>query len=169
MPEKIRAIGISNMTVSKLQVVLPHLKVMPAAMEMELHPAFQQKELLRFALDHGIRPIGFCPLGSPSRPERDKTSQDVAAMEMPVIQKIARAHGIHPSGVCLKWASQMGAVPIPFSVKQPQYEANFRAVCEDPLTREEMEQIANADCNCRLIKGQVFLWEGATDWQELWT
>ena len=90
-------------------------------------------------------------------------------MEMPVIQKIARAHGIHPSGVCLKWASQMGAVPIPFSVKQPQYEANFRAVCEDPLTREEMEQIANADCNCRLIKGQVFLWEGATDWQELWT
>ena len=44
---KIRAIGISNMTVSKLQAVLPHLKVMPAAMEMELHPAFQQKELLR--------------------------------------------------------------------------------------------------------------------------
>ena len=37
------------------------------------------------------------------------------------------------------------------------------------LAREEMEQIANADCNCRLIKGQVFLWEGATDWQELWT
>ena len=166
---KIRAIGISNMTVSKLQTVLPHLKVMPAAMEMELHLAFQQKELLRFALDHGIRPIGFCPLGSPSRPERDKTSQDVAAMEMPVIQKIAWAHGIHPSSVCLKWASQMGAVPIPFSVKQPQYQANFRAVCEDPLTREEMEQIANADCNCRLIKGQVFLWEGATDWQELWT
>jgi alcohol dehydrogenase (NADP+) len=31
-----------------------------------------------------------------------------------------------------------------------------------------MARIASADKNCRLIKGQVFLWEGADDWRALW-
>ena len=37
-----------------------------------------------------------------------------------------------------------------------------------PLTDEDMLAIAGIDKNCRLIKGQVFLWEGASDWQDLW-
>lgn len=165
---KIRAIGVSNMTVSKLEATLPLMEIKPAAIEMELHPAFQQPELFNYAIEHDIRPVGFCPLGSPSRPERDRTSEDIAAMEMPEVKAIAEAHGIHPAGVCLKWSHQTGAAPIPFSVKPAQYEANLSYVCEDPLTDEEMEILRLADKNCRLVKGQVFLWEGADDWQELW-
>ena len=37
-----------------------------------------------------------------------------------------------------------------------------------PLTEEEMDKIRKADKNCRLIKGQVFLWEGASGWEDLW-
>lgn len=166
---KIRAIGVSNMTISKLEATLPLMEIKPSAIEMELHPAFQQPELFKYALDHDIRPVGFCPLGSPSRPERDRTSEDIAAMDMPEVKAIAEAHGIHPAGVCLKWSYQTGAAPIPFSVKPAQYEANLSYVCEDPLTAEEMETLRLADKNCRLVKGQVFLWEGADDWQELWT
>lgn len=165
---KIRSIGISNMTVSKLEAVLPHLEIRPAFIEMELHPAFQQKELLEYALDHGIRPVGFCPLGSPSRPERDKTSDDIAAMSMPVIRAIAADHGIHPAEVCLKWAHQRGAIPIPFSVKPEQYIANLHCPDTAPLTNEEMSRIEAADANCRLIKGQVFLWDGAAGWEDIW-
>lgn len=165
----IRAIGISNMTVSKLDETLPRVEIYPSALEMELHPAFQQPELFRYAIEHNIRPIGFCPLGSPSRPERDRTDGDIAAMQMPEIVAIAEAHGIHPAGVCIKWSHQSGAAPIPFSVKEAQYKANLDYVCGDPLTDEEMETIRRADKNCRLVKGQVFLWEGATDWRELWT
>jgi alcohol dehydrogenase (NADP+) len=36
------------------------------------------------------------------------------------------------------------------------------------LTDDEMRAIAAIDKNCRLIKGQVFLWEGAKDWEDLW-
>ena len=165
----IRAIGISNMTISKLEATLPLLKIQPSALEMELHPAFQQPELFRYALEHGIRPIGFCPLGSPSRPERDRTDGDIAAMQMPEIQAIAEAHNVHPACICLKWSAQRGAAPIPFSVKEAQYRSNLESVCTDPLTDEEMETIRRADKNCRLVKGQVFLWEGAADWRELWT
>ena len=39
----------------------------------------------------------------------------------------------------------------------------------DPLTDVEMKAIADDDRNCRLIKGQVFLWEGCGDnWHKLW-
>jgi hypothetical protein len=31
-----------------------------------------------------------------------------------------------------------------------------------------MQEIARIDKKNRLIKGQVFLWEGAKDWQDLW-
>ena len=36
------------------------------------------------------------------------------------------------------------------------------------MTEEEMETIRLADKNCRLVKGQVFLWPGAKGWEDLW-
>ena len=32
----------------------------------------------------------------------------------------------------------------------------------------EMKEIEKVDTNCRLIKGVVFLWEGAKSWKALW-
>ena len=164
----VKHIGMSNMTIPKLEAVLPLCKIKPAAIEMELHPSFQQQELYDYVVERGIVPIGYCPIGSPSRPERDRTPEDVADTELPEIQAAAKAHNIHPAVVCLKWAVQRGQIPIPFSVKEPQYVSNLQCATEDPLTEEEMEIIKNADKNCRLIKGQVFLWEGASGWEDLW-
>ena len=31
-----------------------------------------------------------------------------------------------------------------------------------------MEAVSKIDKNCRLIKGQVFLWESAKGWEDLW-
>ena len=164
----VRYIGMSNMTVPKLEAVLPLCRIKPAALEMELHPSFQQPELFDYAAAHDILPIGYCPLGSPSRPERDRTAEDVADSELPSVVAAAKAHGVHPANICLKWAVQRGQVPIPFSVKETQYQSNLTCVTEDPLTAEEMEAITKDDKNCRLIKGQVFLWEGARGWEDLW-
>ena len=164
----VKAIGMSNMTVAKLEKVLPLCRIKPAALEMECHPSFQQPELFDYAVEKGIVPIGFCPIGSPSRPERDRTAEDIADTEMEEIVTVAKNHNIHPAVVCLKWAVQRGLCPIPFSVKEPQYISNLKCTTEDPLTDEEMELIKKADKNCRLVKGQVFLWPGAEDWTQLW-
>jgi len=163
-----RYIGMSNMTVRKLEAVLPYCRILPAALEMECHPSFQQQELYEYAVGHGIQPIGYCPLGSPSRPERDRTAGDISDLQMPEILEIAERHHVHPAVICLKWAVQRGQIPIPFSVKKEQLKANLMAAAGDPLTAQEMEQIRLADKNCRLIKGQVFLWEGARGWEDLW-
>lgn len=164
----VRNICMSNMTVHKLEKVLPLCRVKPAMIEMEFHPAFQQKALLEYVLDKGIQPIGFCPIGSPARPERDTTPDDVADTQLSEVVEAARAHGVHPAIICLKWAAQKGVIPIPFSASPEHIKANLLSVMDDPLTDAEMERLSKSDRNCRLIKGQVFLWPGADDWRELW-
>lgn len=164
----VRHLGVSNMTIPKLKQLLRDCVIMPAAVEMELHPTFQQQELFDFCVANGIQPIGYSPLGSPARPERDRTPEDVVDLEDAVVVSIAQAHGIHPAEVCLKWAFQRGQVPIPFSVKPAQLASNLAALRTAPLTEEDMERMKTVEKGCRLIKGQVFLWDGAKDWTELW-
>lgn len=162
----IRHIGVSNMTIVKLDAVLPKLRIKPAAAELEMHPAFQQRELKEYLEAHDIVPVGYMPIGSPRRPERDIMEEDIADLEMPEIREIARAHGISPAATALKWARQNGQIPIPFSVHH--YYENLECMTADPLTKEEMAVIATLERGNRLVKGQVFLWEGARDWHELW-
>lgn len=164
----VRNIGTSNMTIPKLELLLRDAEIKPACNELELHPHFQQPELFEFLQKSGIVPIGYSPIGSPARPERDRTSDDTVDIEDPVIVRAAENHGIHPAVVCLKWAVQRGQVPIPMSTNRRNILANIKALVEDPLTDQEMQDIAGIDRNCRLIKGQVFLWKDDQDWQDLW-
>ena len=55
-----------------------------------------------------------------------------------------------------------------FPTKRKNARANLLSVIEDPLTPEEMERMRSAERNCRLVKGQVFLWPGAQSWMDLW-
>ena len=94
-------IGMSNMTIPKLEAVLPLCRIKPAAIEMELHPCFQQPELFDYCRAHGIEVVGFCPIGSPERPERDKMPEDIADIELPeqrhmvYIQQLSALNGLY--------------------------------------------------------------------------
>jgi len=101
---KIRAIGISNMTIPKLEAVCGLWEIPPAACELEMHPCFQQQDQFDWLKAHNITAVGYMPLGSPRRPERDIVATDVEDMKEPVIVDIAKAHGVHPAIICLKWA-----------------------------------------------------------------
>jgi diketogulonate reductase-like aldo/keto reductase len=164
----VKGIGASNMTIPKLELLLRDCRIKPVVNEMECHPHFQQPALFDYLVAHGIQPIGYCPLGSPSRPARDRTEADTADMDDPVIVGIAQKYGVHPAVICIQWALQRGLVVIPFAVKRRQYTTNLQAALMEPLTAAEMEAIRGIDRNCRLIKGQVFTWEGSRGWEDLW-
>ena len=164
----VRHIGTSNMTIPKLTLLLRDARIKPVCNEMELHPHFQQPELFEFVRNAGMVPIGFSPIGSPNRPERDRTPEDTVDMEDPVIVRIAERLGIHPAVVCIKWAVQRGQVPIPFSTNRRNYLANLKCTVTEPLTDADMAEIATIDKNSRLIKGQVFLWKDDQTWEDLW-
>jgi alcohol dehydrogenase (NADP+) len=163
----VRHIGTSYMTIPKLKLLLRDARIKPAMNEMELHPHFQQRDLFEFVRSNGIVPVGYCPIGSPSRPERDRTPEDTVPTQDPVIVRIANRLGVHPAVVCVKWAVQRGQVPIPFSTKRDHYLSNLESVVSESLTEEEMREISAIDRNCRLIKGQVFLWKEGQSWEDL--
>ena len=164
----VRHIGTSNMTIPKMKLVLRDSRIKPEVNEMELHPHFQQPEFFVYLLENGIQPIGYSPIGSPARPERDRTPDDTSPTEDRVIRRIADRIGAHPAVVCIKWAVKRGQTPIPFSTNPRNILANLRGVVGDPLTSEDMEAIRIIDRNCRLIKGQVFLWKDHQPWEDLW-
>jgi len=164
----VRHIGTSNMTIPKLELVLRDARIRPAVNEMELHPHFQQPKLFDYVRSQGIEPVGYSPLGSPARPQRDRTSADTVDLEDPVIIKIAQRHKVHPAALCIRWAVQRGQTPIPFSTKPAHILSNLQAAVGPQLTSEEMIEIASIDRNCRLIKGHVFLWRDGQSWEDLW-
>jgi alcohol dehydrogenase (NADP+) len=164
----VRHIGTSNMTIPKLKLVVRDARIKPHANEMELHPHLQQPKLFDYCVRDGIVPIGYSPIGSPSRPERDRTPDDTVDVEDPVIVRIAERLKLHPAVVCVKWAIQRGQAAIPFSVKRSQYLSTLRAIVSEPLTEQEMADIAGIDRNNRLIKGHVFLWKDGQTWEALW-
>jgi len=162
----VKRIGTSNMTIPKLKLLLRDAIIRPAFNEMELHPHFQQPELFEFCQYNNIQPIAYCPLGSPGRPERDRTPEDTVDLEDQVITEIAERHHVTPAQVAIKWAIQRGQIPIPFSVNH--FNENIEAAVNVKLTEKDMEDIAKIDKNCRLIKGQVFLWKDNQSWEDLW-
>ena len=88
----VKHIGMSSVMIRKLEAVLPLCRIKPAAIEVELHPSFQQQELYDYISKHDIQPIG-----SPARPDRDKTPNDVVDIQMLELVEIAKEHGVHPA------------------------------------------------------------------------
>ena len=151
-----------------VELLLRDARIKPVVNEMELHPHFQQPEFFRYLVEREIQPVGYSPLGSPARPERDRTPEDTSPTEDPVICRIAQRIGVHPAEVCIKWAVQRGQIPIPFSTNPRNLLSNLRAVVSEPLNESDMSPIEKLDRNCRLIKGQVFLWKDNQSWEDLW-
>jgi diketogulonate reductase-like aldo/keto reductase len=164
----VKHIGVSNMTIPKLKLLLRDASIKPEVNEAELHPHFQQPELFKYMIENKISPIGYSPLGSPNRPARDTMEGDTSPMQDAVILDIAKKMNLHPAQVCLKWAIQRGQVPIPFSTNPKNILSNISATVSTPISEDDMQRIKNADKNCRLIKGVVFLWKDNQPWEDLW-
>ena len=165
----VRHIGTSNMTIPKLRLVLSDARIPPAANEMELHPHFQQPELFEFVRANGMVPIGFAPVGSPARPDRDRTPDDTRRRRGPGDRRASRG----------AWAStrRSSASSGPSSAARCPSRSRPPAPTTTPTcglppasrsTDADMAAIAGIDRNCRLIKGQVFLWKAGQRWEDLW-
>jgi alcohol dehydrogenase (NADP+) len=101
----VKNIAVSNMTIKKMKELLKVCKIKPTANEFEAHPCFQQQKMVDWHIKNGVLPITYCPIGSPSRPARDRTPDDEVDIEEPAIKRIAKRLGIHPATLCVKWAA----------------------------------------------------------------
>jgi diketogulonate reductase-like aldo/keto reductase len=126
----VRAIGVSNFRVEDLDRLLPSAHIAPVVDQVELHPHWQQPELLPYLAAHGIVPEAWYPLGHGS----------AQLLAEPAIASAAAAHGKSPVQVVLRWHVQRGIVAIPKSTNPAHITANLD-VFDFTLTDAEMAAI----------------------------
>lgn len=140
----VRAIGVSNFMVEDLTTLLERTDVAPAVNQIELHPYFQQPEVVALGREHGVLPQAWSPIGGVV----DYGGGQGSPLHDEVIAGIGAAHGKTPAQVMLRWHVQNGVQVIPKSVRPERIAENFD-VFDFELTTEEIAAIDALDKGVR--------------------
>jgi 2,5-diketo-D-gluconate reductase A len=131
---KARSIGVSNFLVPHLEEIVAATGVTPAVNQIELHPAYQRRDLTDWADAHDVRIEAWGPLG--------QGKYDLFGL--PAVSAAAEAHGKTPAQAVLRWHLQKGFVIFPKSVRRERLEENFD-VADFELTADEVAAIDALD------------------------
>jgi 2,5-diketo-D-gluconate reductase A len=129
-----RSIGVSNHLPEHLDQIVKDTGVVPAVNQIELHPAYQQQNVLDWAAANGTKIESWGPLGQGKYP----------LFENPAVVAAADAHSKSPAQVVIRWHLQRGFIVFPKSVKRERIEQNFD-VFDFELTAAEVAAIDALD------------------------
>ena len=129
---KIRSIGLSNWYIEELEDFLPQISIMPAVVQNEIHPYYQEIEVVPYIQSLGIIVQGWYPLGG-----RGYTAE---LLGDETIKKIAENHGVSSAQVILRWNLQRNVIVIPGSSNPEHIKENLDLFGFE-LSNNEMEQI----------------------------
>ena len=129
---RVRSIGVSNFNPAHLVQLVDATGVRPVVNQIELHPAFQQREVSRFNASLGIVTEAWSPLGQGR------------LLAHPVITAIARKWGRTPAQAILRWHLDRGCMVIPKSVRAERLRENI-AVFDFSLDESDHVAIAALD------------------------
>lgn len=135
---KIRSIGLSNWYIAELKDFLPQITIMPAVVQNEIHPYYQDSDVIDYIQSLGIVVQGWYPLGG-----RGHTAE---LLGNETVSTIAEAHNVSSAQVILRWNLQKGVVVIPGSSNPDHIRENLDLFGFE-LTEEDMGRIAALDRN----------------------
>ena len=127
---KTRSIGVSNHLPEHLRDIIAATGVTPSVDQIELHPAYQQRDVTDLAAELGIRIEAWGPLGQGKYPLFDETPVAAAAA----------AHGKTPAQVVLRWHIQEGNIVFPKSNNPARIRENLD-LFDFELTADEQAAI----------------------------
>ena len=127
---KVRSIGLSNWYIEELEEFLPQITIMPAVVQNEIHPYYQELEVVPYIQSKGIVMEGWYPFGG-----RGHTSE---LLNDETIVEIAQNHNVTAAQVILRWNLQRGVVVIPGSSNPDHIQENTE-IYHFELTDEEMQ------------------------------
>ncbi|CAG8895321.1 unnamed protein product [Penicillium egyptiacum] len=116
---KVKAIGVSNFNIRRLEELLSKVDVVPAANQIEAHPYLQQPELVEFCHSKGIIVEAYSPLGNNQTGE-PRTVDD------PVVVEVAKEVSMDPGPLLASWGVQRGTVVLSKSVTPSRIAANLQ-------------------------------------------
>jgi 2,5-diketo-D-gluconate reductase A len=127
-----KSIGVSNFSVNHLKRILDETGVAPTVNQIELHPRFQQNELVEFHAEHGIITESWSPLGQGTL-FGDATLKALAQKYQKTIAQIV-----------IRWHLDRGFIVIPKSVTPARIRENID-VFDFSLDKEDLTKIASLD------------------------
>lgn len=131
---KVRSIGVSNFLPEHLQRIIEETGVTPAVNQLELHPAYQQRDIREFHRDRDIQIESYSPLGG----------KDTGLLEDAAILEIAKQHGKSPAQVIVRWHLQQNLIVLPKSSKPERAAENFD-VWDFTLSADDVAKIDGMD------------------------
>ncbi|QRV02161.1 aldo/keto reductase [Arcanobacterium phocisimile] len=127
-----RSVGVSNFEIEHIEKLLAAGCSMPAVNQIEIHPYFQNREVVAFCREMGITVESWSPLG------RGDDLKD------PVIVDIARKHNVTAAQVVLAWHLAENFVAIPKSSSLDRQRENFDSL-RVTLDGEDLAAIRGLD------------------------
>jgi 2,5-diketo-D-gluconate reductase A len=110
---RIRSLGVSNFEIDHLERLAATSDVVPVVNQIELHPAFQNREVRTYGESHGIATEAWSPIAQGR------------ILDDPVITAIAREVSRTPAQVVLRWHIQRGTIVFPKSVSAARMRENL--------------------------------------------
>lgn len=131
MDGKLKAIGLSNFPVEKIQEVLDKCVIAPAVMQVESHPYYPAEAVKPFCDEKKIALQSWYPLGHGSRD----------MLQEPVFVSLAGKYQKSTVQVILRWHIQMNFGLVPGSSSAEHIKENAE-IFDFALTNEEMTAIS---------------------------
>ncbi|MCZ9954838.1 aldo/keto reductase [Brachyspira hyodysenteriae] len=135
---KIRSVGLSNWYIKELKEFLPKINIMPALVQNEIHPYYQDTEVIEYIQSLGIAVQGWYPLGGRGHQKEllnDKVLKDIAAKYNKSVAQII-----------LRWNLQRGVIVIPGSSNREHIIENTE-IYEFELSDDDMKRISELNRN----------------------
>ena len=141
---KAKAIGVGNFRICDLELLKKISGLIPAVNQVEITPYFQQKELLAYCMEQGIRLEAWGTF----------TAGQTNLLQEPVLKEIALRYGKTTAQIILRWNIQRGVVPLVKSSNSERQKQNLD-IFDFELDKTAMEQIAAMDCGNRIGRDPV--------------
>ncbi|MGW7975797.1 aldo/keto reductase [Staphylococcus xylosus] len=138
----IKSIGVCNFLPEHIETLEQETGVLPSVNQIELHPYFNQQDMLRYHNEKGIITQAWSPLGRASEVINDKD-----------IEVIAEKYDKTIPQIILRWHIQNGVVPIPKATSIARQIQN-KDVFDFTLEHDDIEKINALTQKDGRLKGQ---------------
>lgn len=134
-----RTLGVANCHKHHLEALLSVSEVVPAINQIEVHPLFTQKELVKYCKSCGIQVEAYTPIAR----------MDVRLTRLPLLKRMSEKYHKSIAQIILRWHIQNGLIPVVRSLNKKRQLENI-SIFDFELSADEMIAIDNLNINSRL-------------------
>lgn len=131
---KVKAIGVCNFKIGHLEDLKKTARIMPMVNQVELHPGFTQKEMVKYCEENNIQLIAWSPI------------MRGRLLTEPLMIQLSEKYNKTITQIILRWHIQNDIIPIPKSSNEERIKENFN-IFDFEISKEDIFKIDTLDRN----------------------